>query len=376
LIDLDAIRRQLPVLRQTAYLNTGTAGPWPTPVVRAIGAALVREAELGRASPRGLPDFPPTLRATRDRLASWVGADPDEMAVTGSTTIGVNIVVSGLEWQAGDEVVTSSIEHRGVIVPLQRLAARRGMRIRVAEVGAGAPETALAAIQAELNERTRLVALSHVSFSTGACLPIAEIGRAAHAVGARVLIDGAQAVGALPVDVRTLDVDYYAFPGQKWLCGPEGTGGLYVRRERQPELAATFVGTRSAQPGAAGYEYSTLFRPGVHGLSAALDWLEGIGRQVIFDRVAELADSCYAQLCGIGGVEVITPADARAGLICFRVSEADLEACVAQLAAEGLTVRSVADTSSLRVSCGFFNTQGEIDGLVAAVRRLSASRAA
>jgi L-cysteine/cystine lyase len=376
LIDLDAIRRQLPVLRQTAYLNTGTAGPWPTPVVEAIGVALAREAELGRASPRGLPDFPPTLRAARDRLASWVGAAPDELAVIGSTTIGVNMVVSGLEWQPGDEVVTSSIEHRGVLVPLQRLAARRGVKVRVSEVGTGERETALAAIQAELTERTRLVALSHVSFSTGACLPIDEIARAAHAVGAQVLVDGAQAVGAMHVDVHALDVDYYAFPGQKWLCGPEGTGGLFVRRARQSELAATFVGTRSAQPGAAGYEYSTLFRPGVHGLLAALDWLEGIGRVTMFDRVAELVDCCFRQLRAVDGVEVITPADARAGLVCFRVAEADLEACVAQLGADGLTVRSVADSGTLRVSCGFFNTQAEIDRLEAAVRRLRDLRAA
>jgi L-cysteine/cystine lyase len=375
-LDLDALRRQLPVLRQTAYLNTGTAGPWPTPVVEAIGVALAREAELGRASPRGLPDFPPTLRATRERLANWVGAEPDELAVTGSTTIGVNIVVSGLEWRPGDQVMTSSIEHRGVLVPLQRLAARRGVQVHVAEVGTGERETALTAIRAELSERTRLVALSHVSFSTGACLPIAEIARAAHAVGALVLIDGAQAVGAMPVDVDALDVDYYALPGQKWLCGPEGTGGLFVRRARQPELAATFVGTRSAQPGAAGYEYSTLFRPGVHGLLAALDWLEGVGRHTIFDRVAQLADSCDVQLRGIDGVEVITPADARAGLVCFRVSEVDVDACVAQLSADGLTVRSVADTNSLRVSCGFFNTQAEIDRLVAAVRQLRPTGAA
>jgi selenocysteine lyase/cysteine desulfurase len=108
----------------------------------------------------------------------------------------------------------------------------------------------------------------------------------------------------------------------------------------------------------------------VHGLLAALDWLEGVGRQAIFDRVAELVDSCYEKLCRVDGVEVITPADARAGLVCFGLSGADLEACVARLGADGLTVRSVADTSSLRVSCGFFNTQGEIDRLVAGVRRL------
>ena len=125
--------------------------------------------KLGRASPRGLPDFPPTLAATRARLASWVGAEPDELALTGSTTIGVNIVVSGLDWQPTDEGVTSSLEHRGVHVPLRRLAARRGVRVRSAEVGAGERGTELGAIQSELSERTRLVALSHLSFSTSAC---------------------------------------------------------------------------------------------------------------------------------------------------------------------------------------------------------------
>jgi L-cysteine/cystine lyase len=375
LIDLEAVRRQLPVLRQTAYLNTGTAGPWPTPVVEAIGAALAREADSGRASPRGLPDFPPTLAATRARLASWIGAEADELALTGSTTIGINIVVSGLDWQPGDEVVTSSIEHRGVLVPLRRLAARRGVRLRVAEVGTGERDAALTAIQTELSDRTRLVALSHVSFSTGACLPIAEIARAAHAVGVQVLVDGAQAVGAMPVAVRALDADYYAFAGQKWLCGPEGTGGLFIRRERQAELAATFVGTRSAQPGAAGYEYSTLFRPGVHGLLAALDWLEGVGRQAVFDRVTQMAEACNVQLSGIEGVEVITPSEAHAGLVCFRVADADLEACVAQFGADGFTLRSVADTSAIRVSCGFFNTEAEIERLVDAVRRLTLTRA-
>jgi L-cysteine/cystine lyase len=358
------------VLARTAYLNTGTAGPWPTPVVEAIAEVLRQEGELGRASPRGLPDFPPTLTGARERLASWVGAGPGEVALVGSTTIGINMAVWGLDWQPGDEVVTTSVEHRGVLAPLRQLAARREVRVREAAVAGGEVET-LAAIVGEMSERTRLVALSHVSFSTGARLPIRDIADAAHAAGARVLVDGAQAVGAMPVDVHGLGVDFYAFPGQKWLCGPEGTGGLYIRDVAA--LQKTFVGARSGQSGAAGYEYSTLFRPAVHGLLAALQWLDGIGREAIFARVADVADYCYARLSAEAGFEMVTPESTRAGLVHVRMPGVDLEASVARLAEAGLTVRSVPDTRSLRISCGFFNTRAEIDRLVDALSRARAA---
>jgi L-cysteine/cystine lyase len=365
-IDVDGVRRDLAVTRRLAYFNTGTAGPWPTPVVEAMLDALQREAELGRASPRGLPGFREVLVSTRQGLARLVGAGPDELALSGSTTLGINIVVWGLEWQPGDEVVTTSIEHHGVLVPLQHLASRRGVFVRMADVGGGG--SALDPIVAQLSERTRLVALSHVSFSTGARLPIREIAGAAHAVGAGVLVDGAQSVGAIPVDVHALDVDYYAFPGQKWLFGPEGTGGLYVRETRQAELRPTFVGTRSRQPKAAAYEHGTLFRPGIEGLHAALAWRTAMGDEAIFARTAELAAYLVEQLALVPGVELVTPSDAHAGLVCFRFAgvtdDGALDACVAYLAERGVSLRSVNETRCLRVSCSFFNTEAEIDQLV------------
>jgi L-cysteine/cystine lyase len=362
-VDIDAVRRDIPVTRRLAYFNTGTAGPWLTPVVKAMNAALQREAELGRASPRGLPGFREVLVATRQQLASLVGAAPGELALTGSTTLGVNIGVWGLEWRPGDEVVTTSIEHRGVLAPLAQVAARRGAVVRTADVGDGG--AALEPIAAQVNNKTRLVALSHVSFSTGACLPIREIAEAAHAVGAALLVDGAQAVGALPVDVHALDVDYYAFSGQKWLCGPEGTGGLYVCEARQAELRPTFVGTRSGQPDAGAYEHGTLYRPGIEGLHAALDWRAAVGDEAIFARTADLAVYLISQLASVPGVELVTPSEARAGLVCFRLEgETDLDGCVAYLAEHGVSLRSVGEARCLRVSCGFFNTEAEVDQLV------------
>jgi L-cysteine/cystine lyase len=363
-LDVEAVRAQLPVTALTAYLNTGTAGPWPTPVVEAIEHALRREQALGRASPSGLPDFRPLLRGTRDRLAELIGADADEVALTHSATEGIDIVVWGLDWQPGDEVLTTSVEHRGVLVPLRQLGVRRSVAINVADVGSGGAAQSVAAIEALLTSRTRLVALSHVSFSTGARLPLHQIADLAHAAGAMLAVDGAQAVGAMPVDVHALGVDFYAFPGQKWLCGPEGTGGLFVRRDRQPQLQSTYVGTRSASPGAGRYEWGTLFRPGIHGLHAALAWSDAIGREVIFARTSELSQYCYAALAALPNVEMVTPADARGSLVHIRVPGVDLNRCVAALSDQGFTVRSVPDTQSLRISCAFFNTHAEIDGLV------------
>jgi L-cysteine/cystine lyase len=366
---IERVRAVLPVTSKTAYLNTGTAGPWSTPVVEAIEQALRREHVLGRASPGGLPDFRPLLRETRVHLADWIGADADEVALTQSTTEGVDIVVWGLNWQPGDEIVTTPIEHRGVASPVRQVARRNGLIVRTAEVGDGSSAVALDAIQAAIGPLTRLIALSHVSFSTGARLPIERIAELAHAAGALVLVDGAQAVGAMPVDVHGLGVDFYAFSGQKWLFGPEGTGGLYVRRERQDRLAATYVGARSAGEGATRYEYGTLFRPGVHGLYAALQWLDSIGRQTVFGRVSELAAYCAERLASVPGVRLLTPGGECAGLVNVQLPGADLDACVAFLEQHGLTLRSVPDTSSLRISCAFFNTPAEIDRLTDSIGR-------
>jgi len=147
-VDLDALRSLIPVTQTTAYLNTGTAAPWSTPVVAAIEHALRRELALGRALPAGLPDFRPLLGETRARLAQWVAADADEVALTHSATEGIDIVAWGLDWQPGDEVITTSIEHRGVLVPLRQLAQRKGVTVRTADVGAGDPAQTQAAIEA------------------------------------------------------------------------------------------------------------------------------------------------------------------------------------------------------------------------------------
>lgn len=259
--------------------------------------------------------------------------------------------------------VTTDVEHPGILVPLHHLARRFGVGLRIVPP---------AAVAGAINERTRLVAFSHVSFSTGAVLPVAEVV----AAGVPVLIDGAQAVGAIPVDVHALGVDYYAFSGQKWLCGPEGTGGLYVRRGSS--LEATFVSTHSLRPslgggrdpanvtladGATRFEGGSFFRPAIRGLNATLRWLvDDVGLDTVFLRTRELATYCHERVRELPGVEMLTPRAALAGLVSFRLG--DPVRAVTYLREHGVIVRSIPETQSIRVSCAFFNTTEEIDRLV------------
>jgi len=317
-----------------------------------------------------LPDYAPLARDTRQRLAALIGAHPEEIAFTDSTTYGINVAVWGHRWRHDDEVLTSTVEHPGILVPLHYLARRTGVSLRTV-----APE----ALPYAITDHTRMIAISHVSFSTGARLPIAEVAQAARETGALVLVDGAQAVGALPVDVHALDVDFYAFPAQKWLCGPEGMGALYVRRGI--ELESTFVGIRSLHSSGPGgrdpanltlsetatrYELGAVYRPAMHGFNAALRWLaDDVGLSMVHERTRALAAYCHAALTELPHVEVLTPAGALAGLVCFRVPG---DGWVGRLEQRGVTARWIPEARCLRVSCAFFNTEAEIDRMIAVLR--------
>ncbi|HEY2638100.1 MAG TPA: aminotransferase class V-fold PLP-dependent enzyme, partial [Solirubrobacteraceae bacterium] len=219
--DVGAFRAEFPVLERIAYLNAGTTGPVPERAARAAQEAVARAATAGRT---GRPYFEAKLAQAdevRGRMAGLFRCDPAHVALTHSTTDGVNVVLNGLDLPAGSEVLTSDEEHPGVLGPLGAAVRRAGWRVRIA------PFDALAdAVRPE----TRLVACSHVSWVRGAVVDTAAL----RATGVPLLLDGAQGIGAIPLDMGALDCDWYAASGQKWLCGREGTGCLYVS-ERQLE---------------------------------------------------------------------------------------------------------------------------------------------
>jgi L-cysteine/cystine lyase len=381
-----AIRAELPATQAYAYLNTGTCGPMPRRTYEALATFARSELEEGRIRPAAFARFFQTYTDAREALAALLGCDPLDIALTHSTTEGINIALMGLDWRSGDEIVTAATEHPGVLHPVYLLHQRYGVRIRMTEIGAPGRHV-LAELRSALTPKTRAVVLSHVCWTTGMVLPFQEIAAEAHRAGALVICDAAQAAGMVPSRVLDLGADAYACSGQKWLCGSDGTGGLFVRRDRLGDFQQTFIGYLGIQhdmadregnfvptPGAARYQAGSFYHASVAALSASLRWIaDEVGWTWAHQRIAALGRSCREALARVKGVTIITPAEQMAGLVHFTVegiAPADLSA---KLSEAGFAVRNTPYPPAVRVSTGFYNTEDEIDRLAAAVAAIASS---
>ncbi len=361
--DALAFRSQFPVFDRLSYLNAGTEGPAPRAAAEAVHGQVDLEATQGRC---GRPYFEHLMEmatAVRAGYARALGCDPAEVALTGSTTDGVNTVIAGLDLRPGDEILTSDEEHPGLLAPLGRARRRQGVTVRVVPFDD---------LPGEVSPSTRLVACSHVSWVSGRIVDT----RALAASGATVLLDAAQALGAVPVDVRAIGCDFYAASGQKWMCGPEGSGCLYVRPERLEELLIPWPGYGSlADPvqalelepaeGAARLDHG--FPAGVRSswALAALGVFEEAGWEWVHQRAASLAAWLAERLAEQG---LVVGPRGSSTLVSWAADDAEAE--VARLAAAGMIVRSIPAFGLVRASVGAWSSEEELDRLVAlAVRQ-------
>jgi len=212
-IDWTSFRARFPVVDSLVYLNTGWSGPSPREVVDAITARAQREAFGGPTTPEVRHEKALLVQQARSALASLIGATADDVALLTTTTEGVNIVLRGLGLGPGDEVLTCNLEHSSVMVPCYELRRQAGIEVAVVRSSAEEPLDELAQLfEQAIGPKTRLVAISHISYNRGTRLPVERIIRAAHQRGAFVLLDAAQSAGQIEVDVHALDVDFYAFP--------------------------------------------------------------------------------------------------------------------------------------------------------------------
>ena len=342
-------RSLFPVLEQYAYLNAGSVGPLSTRTFEAMQNAQRESLEHGRGGARVWEAAAATEAALRERLASLIRVPADKLVLTTSTTEGCNLVVTALRLTPEDEVVTTDAEHPGLLLPL--LAS--GAKVRQAGVTGRPAADALAAILAEVTPRTRLVALSHVLWLNGHVLPLADIKRA---TGLPLLVDGAQSVGAIDVDASV--ADWYTVSGQKWLCGPETTGALYVRdhEQLQPRMQSYAASVRTD----AGRLALVHLAPAmVVGLLAAVESLPEWG----FLRAASLTARSREALVR-AGVEVRTEAG-HGTLLSFRV-HGDPPAVVKAAEQDGIIIRNLPD-GWLRASIGWWNDEAVVDRLVSFV---------
>jgi L-cysteine/cystine lyase len=350
---MTATRADFPVLERVAYLNAGSVGP----LSRQTAAAMAEQEQLGLTSGRGAHSSFAARIELRERLrevlAGLVGAPAENLALTGSTTEGCHIVLTGLGLRPEDEVVTTDAEHFGLLGTL----GSSGAVMRVAPVlGRSAAEAVQAVVDA-VTPRTRLIALSHVLWLNGQVLPIAEIKRE---TGLPVLVDGAQSVGAIPVQATA--VDYYTVSGQKWLCGPELTGGLYVadpemlRPRMQIDAAAAGIPERT---GAARLEM--LFHPGAlsAGLLSAIEQLPPDA----FERGAEITRHCRSALLE-ARIQVLTEPD-QGTLVSFTTALPPDQA-VSACEEHQVVIRRLPN-GWLRASCGWWNSADDVERLVASL---------
>lgn len=374
---LDLVRADLSAVTTAVYLNTGTAGPFPRAAQEALIAEAQHDFEQGRADIIGYDRVIQALDELRAAFARLLNAAPDEIAITHHTTEGMNIGTWGLNWQPGDELLITNLEHEGGLLPAYAMAQRFGVDVRVADLGLGNnPAAVLAALDEAITPRTRLLSLSHVSWSSGALLPLDQIVALAHRRGVLVLVDGAQSAGAIPLDLHASGVDFYAIPGQKWLCGPEGIGALYVRRDRLSLLRPTFVGVFSLHDpesytlsggllyaaGARRYETASIFRPGVSAMLASLTWLEtAVGWDWALARIHSLAENARELLGALPGTTILTT-HAHAGLIAFTIDGIDPTTIASTLRERNIILRTIPVESGyvLRISAGFYNTEDEL----------------
>jgi len=345
-------RAQLPVLERYAYLNAGTNGPLARATIEAVVAQAQRDLVEGRSSKPYFERMLELREEARRGLADVLGVEPSHIALTESTTRGCSIVLAGFGLDGEDEVITTSEEHFGLTGPLHA----SGARVVITDADEDA-------ILRAITPRTRLIATSHVLWTTGRRLDLHRVRRES---GLPVLVDGAQSAGAIAVNVGELD--YYTVSAQKWLCAPEPTGALYVRDPQGLRVVAPTYASQIShevsgafvpKEGAARFDSGWIGIPTLVGLVTALsthpEWR--------YERAAEAAARCAELLAE--RVEVVTP-PGHSTLVSFRPNDDPTE-LVASLYEQGVVVRELPGRNLVRASCGWWTSEDDLQRLAAAL---------
>lgn len=382
---LAAVRAALPSLAAGIQLNSGSAGPMSAEVAALMAELAEYERTIGRSEFHYYLELLDRMNEARAGVAAVLGATLGSVALTHSTTDGMNLATWSLDWRPGDVAVTTGQEHAGAVGPLYALRDRFDVDVRFADIADGwDDERTIAAFDRAIVPGTRLVSVSHVLWSTGAVLPIARIAELAHERGALVLVDGAQAAGSIPVSVVELGADAYSVPSQKWLLGPEGMGALWVdpsaMYRMHPSFAGHFaleeydsLGSATWHADARRFEGSNYHRPSVAGFARAISWLSMyVGLEFVYRRGARMAHLAADALAEIDGVELLTPRHQMATLVTFRIRGWAAQAGLDELASRtSLIARTIVALDAIRISVGFFTSEEELQRVLDGVRLLA-----
>jgi L-cysteine/cystine lyase len=383
-MDIDKHRQAFPGLEDKVYFNFGGQGILPQVALEAIIETYRYLQQHGPFSVGVNAWLIQKKALLRSAIAQELNVSPTTITLTENVTAGCNIPLWGIEWRGGDGILMTDCEHPGVIAVVKEIARRFGVEIDIAPLketlNQGNPTEV---IERSLRPNTRLVVLSHLLWNTGQVLPLAEIVKVCRdnrLSPIRILVDAAQSVGSLPLNLTEIGVDFYAFTGHKWWCGPAGVGGLYIHPEAFEEIQPTFVGWRAVNTDAKGellgwknggerFEVATSAYPEYEGLRAAIaihqQWGTPLER---YQKICQLSQFLWQELSKLDKIQCLKTSPPEAGLVSFRVKgdRSHLQ-IVNELEKRGFFLRTIADPDCIRACVHYFTLASEIEKLVATI---------
>lgn len=367
-----SLRRHVPGLRDKLYFNFGGQGVLPDAAWDELQSAYRHIETCGPFSRAANDWIIERMQSVRSAIAAQFSTVPERVMLTESTTHGMNVPLWGLDWKPGDRVLLSDAEHYGVWHIVKQLQERFGIEADTCNLMWA--ENPVEVLAQSLTPRTRMALVSHVLWNSGRVMPLAELAQCCLDRGVMLHSDAAQSAGVMPLDLPALGVDFYAFAGHKWFCGPAGVGALYVSERGQQHLQPTYTGWRytyAPDRSAEQFEVATIAYPLYMAWQAAIAFHDGfapIGDR--FARQVELAQVLWQKLNALPDVTCLSASPPKAGLVAFNVANRDPIAVESALEQKQIFIRSMADPACLRASVHYFTNPEEIGGLVAAIASL------
>ena len=390
IIKIEEQRQQFPGLLNKTYFNFGGQG---TMAKVALDTIIEAHKYIQKAGPFSIEVndwIQKQVALARTAIANELGTTADRITLTENVTAGCNIALWGIDWQPGDSILMTDCEHHGIIATIEEIARRFQLEVEICPIlktlNQGNPTEV---IREYLTTSTRLVVISHLLWNTGQVLPLKEIVTTCHNYSQskqqiQVLVDAAQSVGSLPLNLPESEVDYYAFTGHKWLCGPAGVGGLYISENAFPKLNPTFIGWRSIETDAKGqpqawktngkkFEVATSAYPEYIGLREAIaihhQWGNSEAR---YQRICQLSQYLWSKLQQIDGLICLKNSPPEAGLVSFYVENQDSNRVVKNLEQQGFLLRTLANPYCIRACVHYLTLETEIDNLITALNSIIA----
>jgi cysteine desulfurase/selenocysteine lyase len=367
---LSELRADIPALREQIFFNWGASGPSPQTVVSASNAALEYHEFQAPAGPGIYPVADEIFESARGSIADLLGVAPAQIALTQSTTEGINRVATSIDWEPGDVIVTTDLEHAAGRLPWTRLEASAGIDVRVLETDQG--QIDLDALERAVRD-AELLCVSAIDWIYGRSHPVREMVQIAHDHDALALVDAVQAPGQRPVDLHDWNADFVAGAGHKWMLGPWGGGYLYVSKAVTETLEPIHVGYRSVSEASGGrydlhdnakrFELGTMSPAPFAGLQTAIETMQQVGIDAIHEQIQTLRSRFVDE---IPDDRLRSPPESPTGLVTIRASNP--ESMVDRFDSNDISVRALPLPDSIRVSIHAINTDSEIDALHSALQ--------